>query len=70
MDAVKKAETTLDMRDGFVYFGCKKSIKQHQQNLDNESTTIVSYMTVRPDSFSSILVVIFATWHLFLHIIR
>ena len=33
---------SLDMRDGFVYFGCKKSIKQHQTNPDNESTTIVS----------------------------
>lgn len=31
---------TIDIKDGFVYFGCKKSIKQHQQNLDKESTTI------------------------------
>jgi hypothetical protein len=29
-----------DMRDGFVFFGCKKSLKQHQSSLDNESTTI------------------------------
>jgi len=33
-----------DMRDGFVYFGCKKSVKlANQSNLDNESTTIVSH---------------------------
>jgi len=32
-----------DMRDGFVYFGCKKSVKlNNNSNLDNESTTIVS----------------------------
>ena len=31
-----------DLRDGFVFFGCKKSIKQHQSNLDQETTTIVS----------------------------
>jgi|688.fasta_scaffold610045_1 hypothetical protein len=31
-----------DLRDGFVYFGCKKSIKVNQSNLDVESTTIVS----------------------------
>ncbi len=31
-----------DLRDGFVFFGCKKSIKQHQSNLDQEQTTIVS----------------------------
>ena len=33
----------LDMRDGFVFFGCKKSIKQNQTSLDQEQTTIVSY---------------------------
>lgn len=32
----------LDMRDGFVFFGCKKSIKQNQTSLDQEQTTIVS----------------------------
>jgi hypothetical protein len=30
------------MRDGFVYFGCKQSIKQIQTNMKNEQTTIVS----------------------------
>lgn len=30
----------IDLRDGYVYFGCKKSIKQHQNNLDHETTTI------------------------------
>ena len=33
----------LDMRDGFVFFGCKKSIKQNQTSLDQEQTTIVSF---------------------------
>ena len=33
-----------DMRDGFVFFGCKKSLKQHQNSLDNESTTLVSHI--------------------------
>lgn len=28
------SEQTGDLRDGFVFFGCKKSIKQHQSNLD------------------------------------
>lgn len=31
-----KDEDGLDMRDGFVFFGCKKSIKQNQTSLDNE----------------------------------
>ena len=31
-----------DLRDGYVFFGCKKSIKQHNGNLDQENTTIVS----------------------------
>ena len=33
-----------DLRDGFVFFGCKKSIKEHQSNLDSEQTTIVSFV--------------------------
>lgn len=33
-----------DLRDGFVFFGCKKSIKEHQSNLDSEQTTIVSFL--------------------------
>ena len=36
------SENASDVRDGFVFFGCKKSIKQHQSNLDQEQTTIVS----------------------------
>ena len=36
-----KDDEGLDMRDGFVFFGCKKSIKQNQTSLDNEQTTIV-----------------------------
>lgn len=27
-------DSGLDMRDGFVFFGCKKSIKQNQTSLD------------------------------------
>ena len=42
-----QAGQMLDMRDGLVYFGCKKSIKQPQSNLDNESTTIVSKVSIR-----------------------
>jgi hypothetical protein len=38
-----KDEDGLDMRDGFVFFGCKKSIKQNQASLDNEQTTIVRF---------------------------
>ena len=38
-------EMSSDLRDGFVFFGCKKSIKQHQSNLDQEQTTIVSVRT-------------------------
>lgn len=32
----------IDLRDGIIYFGCKKSVKLNQTNLDQESTTIVS----------------------------
>ena len=42
---------TIDIKDGFVYFGCKKSIKQHQQNLDKESTTIVSTYLIVAKSY-------------------
>ena len=46
-----KVGDILDMRDGLVYFGCKKSIKQPQSNLDNESTTIVSRWGIPPLKF-------------------
>ena len=36
----------LDMRDGFVFFGCKKSIKQNQTSLDQEQTTSGSKETL------------------------
>ena len=43
----------LDMRDGFVFFGCKKSIKQNQTSLDQEQTTIVSFQRTLTSSETS-----------------
>ena len=31
-----------DLRDGSVYFGCKKSVKMQNSNMDAEQTTVVS----------------------------
>ena len=36
----------MDVRDGVVYFGCKKSVKVNQTNLDMESTTIVKKTSI------------------------
>jgi len=36
----------VDARDGVVYFGCKKSVKVNQTNLDMESTTIVKKISI------------------------
>ena len=36
----------MDVRDGVVYFGCKKSVKVNQTNLDMESTTIVKKISI------------------------
>ena len=36
----------MDARDGVVYFGCKKSVKVNQTNLDMESTTIVKKISI------------------------